>query len=421
MAQRLPTIAYNLALAAYRTAAQTLAHFSPKAQKFVDGRKGLLAKIEAAFKEEKRPVIWMHCASLGEFEQGRPVLEALREKHLEYAFLLTFFSPSGYEVRKDYAGTDYVFYLPHDTPANAADFIRITRPVLALMVKYDLWLHYLEALKAAEIPVVLFAARFTPKHGFFRWYGSVQRRMLRLLTHIFVQDEASQKLLQENGFNAVSVAGDTRFDRVAEAAKTAAEHPTLLAFAQGAPLLIAGSTWPQDEALLEQILPQLPPEWKLVIVPHEVDEAHLQKIETLFGKDILRWGDVDKRETRVLLVDRVGLLLQLYKSATIAYLGGGFGRAGVHNVLEPAAMGAPVIHGPIFHQFLEAEELVRQGGAEVVKNAAETEVAFHCWTTDEKARKKAGEKARQYVQLQRGATEKIVRFLEKFLPHSAVS
>lgn len=403
---------YNTALFAYRTAARLMAPFSPKAQKFVAGRVGLLEKLETTFRKEERPVVWMHCASLGEFEQGRPVLEALRAAHPEYAFLLTFFSPSGYEVRKDYAGADYVFYLPHDTPGNARRFVAAVNPTLALMVKYDLWLHYLEALKSANVPVVLFAARFTQKKGYFRWYGGTQRRMLRLLYHLFVQDEASRKLLLQNGFSNVSVAGDTRFDRVAEAAETAVEIPEIRRFSGGAPLLMAGSTWPDDEALLARLFPEIPQNWKLVVVPHEVGESHLQKIESLFSGKITRWSAGANPAARVLLVDTVGLLLQLYKSAALAYVGGGFGRAGIHNVLEPAAMGAPVIHGPMFHQFLEAQGLIDAGGAVVIRDAETLKNALLFWMENDAERKAAGEKAQQFVQSQRGATETIVSFLE---------
>lgn len=404
---------YNTALFAYRTAARLISPFSPKAQKFVAGREGLLERIEAAFREEKRPVIWMHCASLGEFEQGRPVLEALRKKHPEYAFLLTFFSPSGYEVRKDYAGADYIFYLPHDTPENARRFVAAVRPTLALMVKYDLWLHYLEALKKADIPAVLFAARFTEKQGYFRWYGGTQRRMLRLLRHIFVQDEDSRKLLLQSGFSNVSVAGDTRFDRVAEAAGNATEIPEISRFSGGAPLLVAGSTWPDDEALLTRIFPEIPENWKLVIVPHEVDEGHLRKIENLFSGKITRWSAGVNPAARVLLIDKVGMLLQIYKSAAIACVGGGFGRAGIHNVLEPAAMGAPVIHGPVFHQFLEAQGLLDAGGAVAIQDAETLTKALLFWIENDAERKAAGQKARHYVQANTGATETIVSFLEK--------
>jgi 3-deoxy-D-manno-octulosonic-acid transferase len=406
-------VLYDAALRAYRMAAQVLAWTgSAKARKFVAGRQGLIETIEAAFRNETRPVIWMHCASLGEFEQGRPVLETLRQRHPEYAFVLTFFSPSGYEVRKSYPGADYVFYLPHDTPENARRFVAAVKPRLALMVKYDLWLHYLEALQQARIPTVLFAARFTSRQGFFRWYGGIQRRMIRLLDWIFVQDEASQKLLLDRGLERVTVAGDTRFDRVAEAARFALPHPELTAFAAGAPLLIAGSTWPADEALLAQIIPELLAHWKLVIVPHEVGEAHLQQVEALFKAQTVRWSQGANSNARILLVDQVGLLLQLYRSAAIAYVGGGFGKAGIHNVLEPAAMGVPVIHGPVFHQFLEAQALIDAGGSLTISDPVTLQAALLNWMQDEATRQTAGRQAAGYVQAHTGATETIVRFLD---------
>lgn len=394
-------------------AAQVLAWTgSSKARKFVAGRQGLIEAIEAAFRNETRPVIWMHCASLGEFEQGRPVLETLRQRHPEYAFVLTFFSPSGYEVRKNYSGADYVFYLPHDMPENARRFVAAVKPRLALMVKYDLWLHYLEALQKAQVETVLFAARFTSRQGFFRWYGGIQRRMIRLLDWIFVQDKASKQLLLESGLERVTVAGDTRFDRVATAAQTAMPHPELTAFATGASLLIAGSTWPADEALLAQIVPELPANWKLVVVPHEVGEAHLQQVERLFKEQTVRWSQGTNPDARIVLVDQVGLLLQLYRSAAIAYVGGGFGKAGIHNVLEPAAMGVPVIHGPIFHQFLEAQALLDAGGSVAVSDGAALKAAVLNWMQDEAARTDAGIRAAGYVQAHTGATETIASFLD---------
>jgi 3-deoxy-D-manno-octulosonic-acid transferase len=403
---------YKLGVWGYGAAIRLATVSSPKARKFVAGRVGLIEHIEETLEHEKRPRVWMHCASLGEFEQGRPVLELLRQRHPGEAFIITFFSPSGYEVRRDYAGADYVFYLPEDTAENARRFLRVVKPRLALFVKYDLWLHYLSELDRQNIPTVLFAAIFRKRQGFFQWYGGVQRQMLGLLKDIFVQDEQSKTLLAGIGINNVAIAGDTRFDRVVAATRERQELSEMENFSRGSSLIVAGSTWSQDEALLAAWVDGLPENWKLVIVPHEVDTDHLRSIESLFRGRIARWGDKGSSQHRVLLVDRVGLLLSIYQYASIAYVGGGFGKAGVHNVLEPAALGLPVIHGPIFHQFIEAQALVAAGGACVTKNVDGLSKILEGWTKNESARIEAGAKAKAYVISGTGATTKIVDYLD---------
>ena len=406
---------YRLATGAYFIAVRIAALFKPKAALFVNGRKNIIATIADALKNEQRKRIWIHCASLGEFEQGRPVLEAVKEQYPQFAIVLTFFSPSGYEVRKDYAGADYIFYLPVDTPGNAAAFMDIVQPALCLFIKYELWYFYLSQIAKRGIPALLVSAVFRKDHGFFKWYGGLQRKMLASFEHIFVQDNNSMTLLKGIGINDVSVSGDTRFDRVIKAA----EHATTLAiadeFCAGHKIIVAGSTWKDDETMLRKSMDLLSDQWKMILVPHEVDESHLTEIEKLYGNDIVRWsqwkGDTGKR---VLLVDRVGLLMRLYKYSRVAWVGGGFGKDGVHNVLEAAVFGVPVFYGHIYHQFIEAGELVKTEGAVVANTAASFICSLDLMENKSKYQFHA-DAAKQYVATHGGATQKILMYISKFL------
>jgi 3-deoxy-D-manno-octulosonic-acid transferase len=405
---------YRLVTGAYFAAIRIAALFDNKAKLFVNGRQDILDTIRQALRNEKRKCSWMHCASLGEFEQGRPVLEELKRKYPDNAIVLTFFSPSGYEVRKDYDGADHVFYLPIDTDANAKAFLDIVRPSLCVFVKYELWYYYLGNIAARRIPAILISAVFHKEQGFFKWYGSLQRHMLRCFTHIFVQDEKSRGLLAGLGINNVSVSGDTRFDRVIKAAQHTAEIPVAPVFAQGYKILVAGSTWREDELFLHKVLSLLSEDWKLILVPHEVNGEHIADIEELFRKDVVLWSDAVKQpvtvqDKRVLLVDKVGLLLRLYRYGTVAWIGGGFGKDGVHNVLEAAVYGLPCFFGPVFHQFIEAQELIAEGGAFAVSGPE----AFVALLNDLQgsAFAECSTAAKEYVLTNGGATEVVVNWL----------
>jgi 3-deoxy-D-manno-octulosonic-acid transferase len=356
----------------------------------------------------------MHCASLGEFEQGRPLLEKLRKEYNQYAFVLTFFSPSGYEVRKDYEGADYIFYLPLDSVYNAKRFLAAVQPRLAIFVKYELWHFYLSQLARSNTPAILISAIFRKDQPFFKWYGRLHRRMLFCFQHIFVQNEVSMQLLRKIGIEDVSVAGDTRFDRVIEAAKHQPDLPQIATFSENARIIVAGSTWADDEEMLEKALSKLPQNWKLVIVPHEVHDSHIQEIKNRFSNAAVwsSWQDDDATK-RVLIVDTVGLLLQLYRYADIAWVGGGFGSAGVHNVLEAAVYGIPVAFGPIYHQFAEAVEMQQTPAAISI----DTPVAFAAFVSqmdkDQYSYERACEAASDYVQAHGGATGKIMHYLSE--------
>ncbi len=410
------TALYRLAIGAYATGIRAFSLFNPKAKLFVEGRKGLLPKLAQSLSGETRPRIWIHCASLGEFEQGRPVLENIKANHPGYAIVLTFFSPSGYEVRKDYKGADYVFYLPVDSLANADTFLNAVQPKLCLFIKYELWYYYLAGLAERKIPTFLVSAIFDKQQGFFKWYGGLQRKMLGYFTRIFVQDEGSSALLKQIGISSpVLVSGDTRFDRVVKAATEKSALLIMDEFCEGYNVIVAGSTWADDEKMLKQAIESMPANWRLVLVPHNVDAAHIETIVRLYEGNIIKWTEGTGKTTgRVLLVDKVGLLTQLYSYARVAYIGGGFGRAGVHNVLEAAVYGKPCFYGPVFHQFIEAGELVACGGAQVVNNAANL-VAAISEINDEAVWFSHATAAQGYVYSKQGATECIMKEIRQYL------
>ena len=368
-------------------------------------------------KMETAPIIWMHCSSLGEFEQGRPVLEEIREKHTHFKFLLTFYSPSGYEVRKDYSGADYVFYLPMDSPVRSKEFIEIVKPVFVLWIKYDYWYYYLQALKDRQVPLVLVSGLFRKDHVFFRWYGGLQRKMLQAFSHFFVQTEGSVDRLKKLGIvSNVTVSGDTRFDRVIEIAEQFERIPLIEDFCGNHPVIVAGSTWLEDEEEIDHFA-NTKPDIKFIIAPHEIDEVRLKEIEGLFESSI-RFSDLgamDRKEMtpNVLIIDNIGLLSRLYRYASIAYVGGGFGDDGVHNVLEAAVYGRPVVFGPVYDRYIEAVELVGSGGGFSVENALEVEELFSRLLNTSQEYTQACEASKEYVYSKRGATEKILQVIQE--------
>ncbi|NML63937.1 3-deoxy-D-manno-octulosonic acid transferase [Hymenobacter sp. RP-2-7] len=406
---------YSTGLGLYASAVRLAAPFNAKAAAWVAGRQGLLPRIEAALAAEPAPRLWMHCASLGEFEQGRPLLEGLRRQYPGHKIVLTFFSPSGYEVRKNWPGADYVFYLPLDTAANAAAFVRLVRPSLAVFVKYEFWYYYLRELRQQGVPAVVVAAIFRPSQVFFKPWGGFFRQILRELHHIFTQDEASAQLLRGLGLARVTVAGDTRFDTVAATASAPPRAlPLVEAFvADGAPLLIAGSTWPEDLPALAPLLRKHARGLRYLVAPHEISEAHLQQVEAALPGLTVRYSRATPAtvaEARLLLIDNVGLLSQLYRFGRFAYVGGAFG-AGLHNTLEAAAFGLPVFFGPRYERFQEAVELVALHCAFPVQSAQQLEAAFDRLYYNEEARLKVQDTSLDYVHSHAGATGRILKEL----------
>jgi 3-deoxy-D-manno-octulosonic-acid transferase len=370
----------------------------------------------------------MHCASLGEFEQGRPLLEALKAKDPGQKIVLTFFSPSGYEVMKDYKGADHIFYLPMDAPSNAKRFLDAVNPSLVLWVKYEYWYHYLSALKQRNIPTVLVSGIFRQHQPFFAWYGEIWRKMLATFTHFFVQNEESKKLLATLGFtNNVSTNGDTRFDRVLEIAEKFEPVPHIAEFCEDSPVLVAGSTWEEDEIELLHFV-NVHPNMKFIIAPHEIDEENLKDVKEEFPNSIFYSelinnehqtpnsprGPMGKPKTpNILIIDNIGMLSRLYKYATIAYVGGGFGGDGVHNVLEAAVYGKPVVFGPVYEKFEEAIGLLNAGGGLSIDGPIKLDEALINLLNDEKDRTARGEAASQYVHEHAGASKKIIQFIQE--------
>ncbi len=404
---------YDIGIFCYTLAVWLAAPFNAKARLWIRGRRGIFSQIEQQCRDMDRPV-WFHCASLGEFEMVRPLIETLREKRPSVPVVLTFFSPSGYEVRKNYEKADAVFYLPADTPRNARRLVKLFKPRMAVFAKYDFWHHYLHTLKKQDIPVYAVSAVFRPGQRFFRFYGAFFRRALRCFTLIFVQDEASRLLLAQEGISSVR-AGDTRFDRVASRAAQARDLPAIQVFAGTAPLLVAGSTWEPEEKILARYLSDAPRAMRVLIAPHDISEAHLRAIEQKLPGLTLRYSQFSAQAQPaqpVLLIDNIGLLASVYRYADIALVGGGFsGR--LHNILEPAAFGAVVLFGPEHRRFHEAQQLQDAGGAFVVRDVASFSHLLELLLGDKELLLTHAQQAREFVSRHKGATEKILTVLLK--------
>jgi len=406
---------YDIALRLYAILLRVLAPFVPKAAAWVAGRRGLLAHIRRTVGPDPAPRVWFHCASLGEFEQGRPLLEAYRAANPGTKLVLTFFSPSGYEIRRNWPGADYVFYLPLDTRANARAFFDAVQPQLVVFVKYEFWYHFLTAAQRRNVPAVLVSAIFRPEQVFFQPWGGFFRQILTRFAHIFTQNEASAALLRARGLPHVSVAGDTRFDTVVATASTPARAlPVVDAFvADGAPVLVAGSMWPEDLPVLAPLLHDYAGRLRTILAPHEIDEATLRAVEAQWPGQVVRYSRATAEsvgQARVLLIDNIGLLSQLYRFGDYAYIGGAFGK-GLHNTLEAAAFGLPLFFGPTYGKFQEAVELVALKCAFPVRDAAELEAAFPYWWHHEDARLRLQDTMLDYVHGQAGATRTIMAAL----------
>lgn len=386
-----------------------------KARALVRGQRATLDKEHIAQMKNLQGCVWIHAASVGEFEQARPLIEQLRKEQPHRRIVLTFFSPSGYEMRKDYDKVDAVLYLPFATRRNAKRFLEALQPQMAIFVKYEFWPAYLKALKKRGIPTYSISAIFRPTQRFFHWYGKAALGLLKCFTHIFVQDEQSLQLLTAHGIQDASVAGDTRFDRVSKISCLIAQKrdtdPRLRlihAFTEGCPrVIVAGSTWPQDEELLARYIEQYP-DTKLILVPHEIDEKHLHYIFNLFLGRFVRYSQTTETSmihANVMVIDRMGLLSSIYGFGHAAYIGGGFG-VGIHNTIEAAVYGLPVLFGPNYHHFREAQGLIDAGAARSINNYSELEAALN---TALDQYQEIGAKSAAYVQSELGATEKIYR------------
>lgn len=408
---------YNFGITLYGMIIYLVSFVNPKAKLFIKGRAGIFKTIENQLDKDKKRV-WFHFASLGEFEQGRPVLEELKKNHPEESIVVTFFSPSGYEIRKNYPLADGVFYLPLDTRKNAAELIRLIQPKVVIFTKYEFWYHYFKTLQDQQIPLLLISGIFRPDQIFFKRYGALQRKILSFVSHFFVQNQQSVSLLKGIGIQEVSLSGDTRFDRVAENAQNPKQLPLIAQFCGSSRVFIAGSTWPQDEQLLAGLIAHYP-DWKFIIAPHEVDAGHIGQLCKLLP-DALKYSVLKERHTlkklglqvseQLLLIDNIGLLSSVYQYADIAYIGGGFG-AGIHNTLEAAAFGLPVIFGPKYGKFQEAKDLIELHAAYSIDTLEGLTAAFEKLQSDDSA----GNTAKTYVQAKTGSTRQIINYLENGL------
>ena len=409
---------YNLFIFIYQGAIKTATFFgNEKAKLWVEGRKNVFREIKSVLGKDDN-IIWVHCASLGEFEQGRPLIETISRKYKDYKILLTFFSPSGYEIRKNYEYADYVFYLPMDTPRSARKFIRLTQPRVVFFIKYEFWFNYINELSIQKIPLFMVSTIFRPSQHFFRFWGSWFRKQLRKITFLFVQDEKSLELLESIKIYHADMIGDTRFDRVIALAKENNEFPIIKEFAGRELLMIAGSTWPVDEDKLLKLIDQLNIDFKLIIAPHQVDEEHIDQLVKKFDKykPVLysMASTADLKNSRILIVDAIGYLSYLYKYADVTYIGGGFG-AGIHNLLEAATYGKPVIFGPNHQKFKEAIDLKNEGSGFAISGTEDLINTCELLMSDQQKRSERGDAARNYVEHNSGATDKVIDKANEYL------
>ncbi len=424
---------YNVFLLLFRASTYLVSPFNAKAKKWLQGRKNIFKTLETSIPKDEK-IIWVHCASLGEFEQGKPVIEHLKTTYPAYKVLLTFFSPSGYEVQKDYQEADWVFYLPMDSPANANRFLSIAHPSLVIFVKYEFWYYYLKKISYRKIPLLLIAALFRKDMSFFKWYGGLQRKMLSRFDHLFVQNESSKKLIDRIHLGKIcSISGDTRYDRVIEIAERSEPIPVIEEFIGNGKAIIAGSTWPEDEEILQKGFTAVnDPMLKLIIAPHEIRESHIAHLKKLFPGSILysqlltdtpmpignRLSAADCRllTGNILIIDNIGLLSRLYKYAYIAYIGGGFRPMGVHNVLEAAVFKKVVLFGPAYRKYTEAIGLVVSGGGipfdDEKKDGNSLKELIGTLLNNQAEYDSRSNAAGYFVMSNKGATQKIMDFIQ---------
>ena len=404
---------YNFIIYLYQMGVAVYSCFNEKVKKMWQGERDAFRVLREQVDPQAR-YVWFHAASLGEFEQGRPIMEQLRRDHPELKILLTFFSPSGYEVRKNYEGADIICYLPLDTISNARRFLRLIRPEMAFFIKYEFWYNYLHILKHRQVPVYSVSSIFREGQVFFRWYGRQYGRVLNCFTHFYVQNELSKQLLAKIGLTNVTITGDTRFDRVLQIKEQAKQLPLVETFVKDAPkVFVAGSSWPPDEEIFLRYL-NAHREWKLIIAPHVIGEDHLQQIEKLLeGRKVIRYtksqqlSDTEVAAAEVLIIDCFGLLSSIYHYGQVAYVGGGFG-VSIHNLPEAAVWSIPVIFGPENQKFQEAQELKACKGGFEIKGYEDFAQLMDRFDSDATFLKEAGQNAGSYVKGKAGATRKIL-------------
>jgi 3-deoxy-D-manno-octulosonic-acid transferase len=387
--------------------------FSPKIKLFVDGRKTVFETLESKISSSDK-TIWFHAASLGEFEQGLPVMENIKIQFPNHKIIVTFFSPSGYEVRKNNSLADATVYLPLDTKSNAQKFLKLVQPDFVFFIKYEYWPNYLSELKKGKIDTYLISGIFRENQTFFKWYGGFYRNALKAFDYFFVQNESSKKLLQSIGFTNVKISGDTRFDRVVSILERDNSLDFIKQFKENTTTIVIGSSWPKDESLLTNYINQTNENVKFIIAPHNIKAEQIRELKNSISKKVILFSEkenIDLSEYDVLLVDTIGILTKIYSYADIAYIGGGFGNPGVHNILEPATFGIPIIVGPNFSHFAEAVALVHQEGCVSIANQNELNDAFSNLISNEDIRHEKGHICSTFVQMNKGATDVIMKYI----------
>lgn len=412
---------YNTSIKAYGMALKLASNFNEKAKLWVDGRKNWEEKIASKLSKTDK-VLWVHCSSLGEFEQGRPVIEALRENYPEHKIAVSFFSPSGYEIRKNYQGADLIFYLPLDTKSNAKKLIKILHPEILILVKYEYWFNLISKLHQQNIPTIVVSAIFREKQNFFKnngnnWFA----KKLNLINHFFIQNQKSKTLLDSIHISQSTIAGDTRFDRVKQIIHQNNQLDFMDHFKANSKLIVVGSSWPKDEELFIELIKQkLNNDWKILFAPHNLNEAEINNFIAKINQKTIKFSDLEKtsiqdlNDAKVFILNTIGVLSKVYSYADITYIGGGFG-AGIHNTLEAVTFGNPVVFGPKYKKFQEAVDLIEVGGGFTIANQHEFNEIMNQLMNDESFRNDAGKKAGDFVQNSPNATKMIMDYLKEIL------
>lgn len=404
---------YNLVISIAGFFLKIVALFSPKIKLFVEGRKNVFTILEDKIKPTDK-IIWFHSASLGEYEQGLPVIEKIKEKYPSHKIIITFFSPSGYEVRKNNTVADVTIYLPLDTKSNAKNFLKLAHPEFAFFIKYEFWLNYLKELETSKTPTYLISGIFRDNQMFFKWYGGFYRKALKAFTYFFVQNESSKEKIEAIGFHNVIVSGDTRFDRVNAILKRDNRLDFIENFKNNAPTIVIGSSWPKDEALVAEYINQAPDNVKFIIAPHNIKADQIISLRAQITKSTVLFSekkDQDLSNYTVFIIDTIGLLTKIYSYGTIAYVGGGFGNPGIHNILEPATFGIPIIIGPNYSNFAEATQLVALGGCIVISNQNELKKNLDHLLNDKNFLAQKSSICKSFIQDNTGATNSIMNIV----------
>ena len=408
---------YNIITLLASQLLKLVALFSPKMKLFVDGRKSVFQTLADKIQSSDK-TIWFHAASLGEYEQGLPVIEAIKKQFPNHKIVVTFFSPSGYEVRKNNTVADVTVYLPLDTISNAKQFIKLVHPEMVFFIKYEYWPNYLNELKKQQIKTYLISGILRENQAFFKWYGGFYRNALKTFEFFFVQNESSKKLLQRIGFNNVKVSGDTRFDRVVSILERDNSLDFIEQFKDNKTTIVIGSSWPKDESLLINYINQSSDDVKFIIAPHNIKSEQIQELKNAITKKIVLFSEnvetrhaLSLQEYSVFIIDTIGILTKIYSYADIAYVGGGFGNPGVHNILEPATFGVPVMIGPNYSHFAEATALVNMEGCISIQNQTQLNEAFDLLLRNEDERLEKGHICSTFVQMNKGATQTIMNHI----------